>query len=217
MTPALTQTRPTAIPANTTASASARAASNEAEVLKGWRGLTPGQRGLFGEGAAAQQTYRALSSEQRAIFLFLTRRLEENGMDLTGLRLEDPVKTIRPNRILLEPGPALERFEAQLQAGKEEGTWQDDSPFAPFHWGRADVGARESRRKWSLQIGVGEKGAFVDVDRYNPWAGFSAFWGHTAELLIPGKPDADNIARELGTPIFRGQGRRDWNSDSFER
>lgn len=60
-------------------------------------------------------------------------------------------------------------------------------------------------------------GRALDVDRYNPWAGFSAFWGHTAELLIPGKPDADNIARDLGTPIFRGQGRRDWNSDSFER
>ncbi len=187
------------------------------EALKGWRGLTPVQRSHFGEGPRALTTWRALSQEQKAIYLFLSTRLSENGVDTSGLRLEDPVKTIRPNRILLEPGPALDEFEAQLEAGKKAGTWQNDSPFALFHWGRADMGAREARAKWSLQIGVGDKGAFVDVDRYNPWAGFKAFWGHTAELLVPGKPDADDIARDLGTPIFRQPSAGLWSADVFEQ
>ncbi len=163
--------------------------------------LTAEQRGLFGSGGAA--TYRTLSSEQKAIFLLLTTRLAENGLDLSGLQLENPAKTIRPNRLLFAPSPALDRLEAQLKEGQAEGRFQSDSPFAPFHWGRSEFGARETRAKWSMQIGIGDKGAFVDVDRYNPWAGTSAFWGHTAELLVPGKPDADDIARSLGTPIFR--------------
>ncbi|MFN7130783.1 MAG: hypothetical protein ACK4N5_01795 [Myxococcales bacterium] len=168
--------------------------------LRPWSELTPVQQRLFGAGG--ERVYAQLSSRQRAIFLLLVQRLERNGADLGGLRLMDPVRTIRPNRILFAPDPVgLARFEASLRRGFDVGTFSSDNVFGGFHPGMASFGARENRRKWSMQIGIGPKGAFVDVDRFNPWTGVSAWLGHFGEIVTPGKPRAEKIARELGEDL----------------
>lgn len=168
--------------------------------LKDFGELTSVQRGLFGKAGA--KGYESLSSEQRAIFLLISTKLAEDGIDLTGLVLEDPKKTIRPNRILFAKGPKLASFQRQLAEGKADDRFVDDKPFALFHPGRSAFGARENTAQWSVQIGIGKDGAFADVDRFNPWAGVKAYLGHTAELLVPGKPEAEEVARRLRLPIF---------------
>src|SRR4051812_15903263 len=100
-----------------------------------WNELSPAQRGLFGKGGA--QSYQSLSHEQRGIFLVITTRLAGDGIDLSGLQLQDPKKTIRPNRILFAKGPALDAFKAQLTAGKSDDRFVDDHPFPLFHHGRS--------------------------------------------------------------------------------
>lgn len=176
--------------------------SSDATALKAvspdrpWSSLNPAQRGLFG--AEGERGYRALSDEQRELVLFLSERLIANGIDLVGMRLQRADDTTRPNRVLFSPdSPGFERFQAQLEAGEQRGRFSEDDVFGLFHPGMSETGYREERRKFSMQIGIGDKGAFVDVDRYHPWKGVRAWLGHFLEIVTPGKPDVDDMARAI--------------------
>lgn len=162
--------------------------------------LSAAQKHLLGPSGA--QTYLRLSSDNRAVFLLLTRRMDRAGLDYGGLTLKDPLTTIRRNRLLFNPDPAgLARFRASGERSFSQGNLIRDKVFEPFHRGMADWGMRENRRKWSIQLGVGPAGAFVDVDRYNPKADWKAWLGHAGEIIHPGRPDPLKIARELGEDL----------------
>lgn len=161
-----------------------------------WASLNAAQRGLFG--SEGERGYRALSGEQRELVLFLSERLIANGIDLEGMQLKDAAGTTRPNRVLFSPdSPGMARFEAQLQAGAQAGKFAPDDVFGLFHRGMAETGFREERRNFTMQIGIGDAGAFVDVDRFHPWKGVSAWVGHFLEIVTPGKPDVDDMARAI--------------------
>ncbi len=158
--------------------------------------LSPHQRALFG--AAGERAFRALSTEQRAVFLLITERLSAQGVDLQGMLLLNPEKSIRPNRLLFSPdSPGMGRFAAQLAEGRDAGRFTPDKVFPLFHPGMSSTGYRENRRMFSMQVGLGEKGAFVDVDRYSPFTDWKAWLGHFGEIVTPGKPAADDIARAI--------------------
>jgi len=83
--------------------------------------------------------------------------------------LQDPVNGIRPNRMLLSPDPAgMASLRAGHEAGHQERPIRVVQAFGLFHSGRADEGIRDDRDEFSMQIGVGKDGAFVDVDHYKP-------------------------------------------------
>lgn len=158
--------------------------------------LTPAQRSLFGPDG--QRTWAKLSNDEREVFVLLTSRLASHGIDVTGLRLKKPLETLRRNRLLFENDPvAMGKLKAQLQGEVSEGSFTTDRVFPLFHWGMSDFGVRENRKKWSMQLGIGDSGAFVDMDRFNFKKGIGAFLGHTAELLNPGRPDPCDIMEEL--------------------
>ena len=159
--------------------------------------LSVAQRHLFGANGA--QTYAKLSSEDRAVFLLLTTRMDRAGMDYSGLTLKDPLETIRRNRLLFNhDAQGVAKLRASIDKGLAGGSLYEDKPFGPFHAGMSDWGVRESRFKWTMQLGGGKDGVFVDVDRYNYKAGWKGWLGHASELLVPGKPNPLDIARELG-------------------
>ncbi len=175
------------------------AGSRPADGLKAWSELSSGQQAMFGAGGA--QTYAKLSSEQRAIFLVLSGQMERTGIDLSKLRLQDPVNNIRPNRILLSPDPAgMASLRADMKRGIESGRYESSKPFGLFHSGRADEGIRDNRDEFSMQIGMGKDGAFVDVDHYKP-KGLGGWLKHIGEILVPGKPSAREAARAMGIDI----------------
>lgn len=178
---------------------SARPTPPPAPVKSSFDSLTPVQRSLFGPNGA--QTWSKLSKDNREVFVLLTGRLAANGVDLTGLRLKKPLETIRRNRLLFENDPvALGKLKAQLQGEIKEGSFVKDSVFPLFHWGMSDFGVREDRKNWTMQLGMGSNGAFVDMDRFNFKRGLDAFIGHTAELIHPGRPDPADIMEKLGMP-----------------
>lgn len=163
---------------------------------RSWSSLSSVQRGLFG--AAGEAAYRKLSDKQRQLVLLLSERLFANGIDLQGMRLLEAGQPTRPNRILFAPdSPGMERFKAQLEGAKKAGRFDEDKVFALFHPGMAEDGYREDRSKFSMQIGLGDKGAFVDVDRFHPWTGLKGWLGHFGEIITPGKPSVDTITQAI--------------------
>lgn len=162
--------------------------------------LNPAQQHLLGANGA--QTYASLSSDDRAVFLLLTRRMDRAGLDYSGLTLKDPLESIRRNRLLFNNDAAgLAKLKASAERGVASGSLFKDKVFAPFHPGMADGGVRENRRKWTMQLGWGDKGAFVDMDRYNYKADWKAWLGHAGEIIHPGRPNPLDIARELGEDL----------------
>lgn len=178
----------------------APAAPTNTDGLKTWGELSADQQALFGAGSAT--TYAALSTEQRAVFLNLTTRMAARGVDFGGLELENPTETIRRNRLLFTKDPeGLARLQSSLQEKVGEGTFFEDKVFAPFHPGMADFGVREDQFNWTMQFGIGDKGAFVDVDRFNYKAGVLGWLGHAAEIIHPARPSPFKVADELGIDL----------------
>ncbi len=176
------------------------AAPVNTDGLKTFAELSANQQHLLGVDGA--QTYAKLSSDDRAVFLFLTARMDHCGADYSGLTLKNPLETIRRNRLLFNDDPAgVAKFKASLEAGKAKGGFIEDKPFGGFHKGYSDWGVRENVRKWTTQYGIGSEGAFVDVDRYNYKADWKAYLGHTSEILDPRHPDPLKIAKELGVDL----------------
>lgn len=176
------------------------AAPRNTDGLLTYGELSAGQRALLGPKGA--ETYGRLSTDQRGVFLLLTRRMERAGADFSGLRLKDPETTLRRNRMLFDNNPqGLARLRSSLEAGIQKGKFTQSPVFAPFHKGMSDWGVRENRQKWAMQLGIGPAGAFVDVDRYNPNAGIIGKIGHLGEIVTPGKPSPLQIAAELGEDL----------------
>lgn len=172
-----------------------------ADGLRAYGELSAGQKGLLGPDGAA--VYGRLDPEKKAIFLLLSQRLEHSGVDLTGLRLKDPEHTIRPNRLLFENDPAaLAGFKQRLEGAVSRGQFTVEPPFSLFHPGMSDWGVRQNRLEYSVQVGMGKDGAFVDVDHFNPSKGWLGQLGHILEIITPGKPPAEKIAREVGEDIW---------------
>ncbi len=173
-------------------------AARSPDGLRTWAELSAGQQAMFGQGGAA--TYAKLSTEQRGIFLVLSARMEQTGVDLSRLRLDDPVKNIRPNRMLLSKDAGMDSLRADLERNIRSGQYNEFKPFGLFHGGYDDFGTRDNRDTFTMQIGMGKDGAFVDVDHFYP----RGAWGwlrHIGEILIPGKPSAQDVASALGIDI----------------
>lgn len=179
-------------------------AERSPDGLKTWGQLSPAQQAMFG--AAGRQGYEGLNTKQRGVFLVLTERLEANGISLDGLELDGGASGVHGNMLRFElafdPKSAAllkERVDAAVANGK----MFSEKPSKLFHKGYLDSGVREERAKYALQIGFGEKGAFVDMDRYNPSRGGKAnHWRHLLEIVTPGNIDPRQAGRELGIDMF---------------
>ena len=165
--------------------------------------LSATQRSLLGADGRAR--FDGLSRKEKGVFLLHTARLARNGVDLTGLRLKPD--GIQGNglrvQLLFENDPqAVQRLKDQLQRGVEAGRFAGDKPSSLFHRGYDDSGVRESVSKYTLQVGFGPEGVFVDMDRYNP---LTSRWNqllHWSEVITPGNIDPEQAARALGENIW---------------
>jgi hypothetical protein len=180
-------------------------AARPPDGLLSYEELSDGQRSLL-----SRREYEELDLKGKGVFLLHTRRLERNGVELTGLRLQGGAAGIHATNtrfeLVFEPDPAaMARLKADVAAGVEAGRFFEEKPFAPFHPGYSDSGVRENRSKYTLQIGFGPAGAFVDMDHYNPR---SSLWNHVlhwGEILTPGTMDPLAVARDLGEDIWTHQ------------
>jgi hypothetical protein len=82
------------------------------------------------------------------------------------------------------------------------GQFKAEKPFGPFHKGMSDWGVRENRSKYTVQIGFGKDGAFVDMDRYNPRTSGWNHAKHWGEILTPGTMVPFKVAAALGENLW---------------
>lgn len=108
-----------------------------------------------------------LGQLERAVFVNITGALEKAGVDLTGLKLQGG--GIRSDRLFFEPG-TTSSLETSIRAGTATKPPSFDSVSGAFggHDGMSDYVARQNVPLNSLQVGFGTKGAFADIDLFNP-------------------------------------------------
>ncbi len=178
-------------------------ATRPADGLLAYPELSAGQRSLLGAGGEAR--WPQLTTKERGVFLMLTERLEANGFNLEGMSLQggaDGIHGTQTRFELIFDLPSAAKLKAQLDAKVADGSFFSETPKAYFHKEFAQSGARENREKYTMQLGFGSGGAFVDMDRYNPRTSTSNWVKHWGEILTPGNMDPVKVAKEIGTPIF---------------
>ena len=177
----------------------ARPASPPRDNLRTYAELSARQQRLLGP--EGQQVYERLRPRNKAAFIVLTTRMDNNGVDYSGMRLKEGGRGIHVDRLLLEQDPAdpggLARFRRSIEAGGRR--WIHDKPRG--HHGMDEWGVRENRTRESMQIGIGREGAFVDIDRFN-YRKPLGFFGHVLELVTPGKTDIFKVARALHIDLY---------------
>ncbi|MDQ3266420.1 MAG: hypothetical protein M3Y59_22685 [Myxococcota bacterium] len=181
----------------------ATGATRPADGLKAYQELSAGQRSLLGSTGEAR--WPQLTTKERGVFLMLSGRLEANGFNLEGLSLKggaDGINGTKTRFELIFDLPSAEKLKSQLDAKVADGSFFSETPKAYFHKEFAQSGARENREKYTMQLGFGSGGAFVDMDRYNPRTSTSNWVKHWGEILTPGNMDPAKVAKEIGTPIF---------------
>jgi len=128
--------------------------------------LKEAQQQLIG-GAAA---YNALSQLQRAVFVNITGALLKAGANLDGLKLQSG--GVLNDRLFFTPESVAD-FKTSIQAlTKSQPKVFDSKDFflRQFggHSGMKDYMARQTVSENSLQVGFGKKGAYADIDLWNP-------------------------------------------------
>lgn len=155
-----------------------------ADGLKSYEELTPKQQALLGENGA--ERYAALSPKERAGFIVLTTRMEQNKLDSSGLKLKAQPEGIQQDRLLFEAEPkeAVERLKGQVQEAVKRGDFVEDKPSGGLHGdGMADYGARQWVTRESMQLGFGKDGLFVDIDRFGVKTDLVGIFGHMGEVI----------------------------------
>jgi hypothetical protein len=178
--------------------AAAQPSHRPADGLKAYEELTPKQQALLGEGGA--ERYAALPPKERAAFIVLTTRMEQNKLDSTGLKLKPQPEGIQQDRLLFEAEPkeAVERLKGQVRDAVARGEFVEDKPSGGLHGdGMSDYGARQWVTRESMQLGFGKDGLFVDIDRFGVRTDLVGIFGHIGELLDKGKTDPFQVGKAL--------------------
>ena len=170
----------------------------------GFDQLSAAQQGILnrvpGTGGAA--FYNSLSDPLKASFLNLTGDLARMGLNFSGLSLQQD--GIHQDRLLFAPGGGISDFQSSIQAGITSGAFDNAKPGNRDHPGMSDFGARQGVTRWSLQVGIGQRGAFADVDPWGP-VDVAGGIGHSIDYLkhkiTGGKTDPFAVGRGLGSSV----------------
>lgn len=180
---------------------------------RGFDQLTGDQRALVDSVAPGhgEAVWARLSPARRAGFLNITAVMVANGFSLAGLALlpltGDP-KTdgIQQDRLLFTAGSAtllrgpLDHAIANRDQLGDRG-FTKDKPEDGLHPGMSEWGGRQWVTRFSMQIGGGSGGAFVDIDEYGPKVDVVGTIGHGFEVLRNKlghhKTDPFDVARGL--------------------
>lgn len=170
-----------------------------ADGLRAYEELAPKQQALLGEDGA--ERYAALEPKERAAFIVLTTRMEQNKLDTTGLKLKPQSEEgIQQDRLLFEAEPkeAVARLQGQVRDAVARGEFVEDKPSGGLHGsGMSDYGARQWVTRESMQLGFGPDGLFVDIDRFGVKTDLVGLFGHMGELLDKGKTDPFQVGKSL--------------------
>jgi hypothetical protein len=138
--------------------------------VAGFNQLSGAQRRLYG---AQAFFYNHLAQLQKAVFVNISGALISAGADLTGLVLDE----IEDDRLLFAAG-STDNFQKSIEAltktkpetFNEAGffEYQYNRKFSNAHQGMTDYMVRQSVEFNSVQVGFGKKGAFADLDLFNP-------------------------------------------------
>lgn len=142
-----------------------------------------------GEGG---ELWEHLPVHLRAGFLNITAVIKGNGFHLDGLHLlpMDGTKNqgIQQDRLMFTPDSAgalkgpLDNAIAHMQELGDRG-FMKDKPEEKLHPGMADWGGRQWVTQFSMQVGGGPAGAFVDIDEWGPKVDVVGTFGHLFEVL----------------------------------
>ena len=174
--------------------------------------LTAMQQNVLGN--EGESIYGKLSNRHRANFLNLTARAAQTGLDFGKLttnpkahvdRLILTGKPVKPG----EPQPA-DALKASFEVAVRAGRISNRRPRG--HGGINIQGGRQKVATYSLQLGIGSKkdpnAAFVDIDYYNPEAGFwmamKHFFGEVVKnWATSSKTDAFRVGENLGSKLTK--------------
>lgn len=65
----------------------------------------------------------------------------------------------------------------------------------------SNFGARQNRAFYAWQVGIGDDGAFADIDIGNPTQGLLPAIVHAVEVLVPGRTNPFQVGRGLGSDV----------------
>lgn len=162
---------------------------------RGFEQLGEEQRALLdsvdpGEG---ETVWAHLPPALRAGFLNITAVMRANGFLVSGLRLipnghDLKHSGLQQDRLLFTPESAsLLRapLEGAIQDRDQRGDrgFIKDKPEERLHPGMAEWGGRQWVTRFSMQIGGGSGGAFVDIDEFGPKVDVVGTLGHGFEVL----------------------------------
>lgn len=157
-------------------------------------GLTTTQRSLL---ASVGRAWASLTAWERASFLNLTGALADARVDLRGLKLA----AIQRDRLMFQP-TGMDRLRASLEAGVRAKRFLVEKPADGLHPGMSSYGVRQAKVRYALQVGLGERGAFVDIDLINPKMGLGPQVAHLLEVLknvvVQRVTDPFKVGRYLG-------------------
>jgi len=162
---------------------------------RGFDQLSDEQRQLIdsvspGEG---EQVWGHVPAALRAGFLNITAVMKANGFPLAGLRLQPSRQDLKhsglqQDRLLFTPESASilrAPLEAAIQERDQRGDrgFIADKPEERLHPGMGEWGGRQWVTRFSMQIGGGSGGAFVDIDEFGPKVDVVGTLGHGFEVL----------------------------------
>lgn len=163
-----------------------------------YQDLNPSQRRLLDPagGIDIWGGENAIGMELKASFLNITGALSAAGIDYGDARLQPG--GIQSDRLLF----AADSTTGLLRSVQSLSKWKfiHSPPSDSYHPGMSSHGGRQARVLNSLQIGIGPRGAFADIDRGNPWfpIGLAIHFG---EIISPGKTDPFEVGRSLGKKV----------------
>jgi len=156
--------------------------------------LDPQQRRMIDELRPGQgaMLWDELDAKHRAGFLNVTAVMKSNGFPLDGLSLLAVDGTdrsgIQQDRLLFTAEtagrlkPPLDAAIRECEARGDKG-FLEDKPEAGLHPGTADWGGRQWVTRFSMQVGGGTGGGFVDIDEFGPKVDVVGTFGHIGEVL----------------------------------
>ena len=163
--------------------------------------LEPGQ---------GEKIWDQLDAKHRAGFLNVTAVMRSNGFLVAGLKLRpltaDDNSGIQQDRLLFtaDTGHLLQApLEAAIEQRETRGDkgFIEDKPENSLHPGMAGWGGRQWCTRFSMQVGGGAGGAFVDIDEFGPKVDVVGTMGHMFEVLRNKtqhvKTDPNTVAKGL--------------------
>ena len=159
--------------------------TSDAKLIPPSKNLAPGFMPTFAQldpqianliGPNARDSYDSMSVKKKMAFLNIISALNQ-VMDTKDLE----IVSMKDDRILFSKS-SIPFIVSRMDKLVEDGIFINAKPSSFWHKEMSLSGYREKIKNYSLQIGIGEDGAFADIDIHCPKYNRKQWWLHVKEM-----------------------------------